>query len=134
MAHKRIMQIGITVAGGLLVVAATLRSQAPARSAQVWEYSSITGWPTAISGTNTGINTWVGESKARICYATSQGCRNEEVTTTITDSRRGAEAFMLAAARLGEQGWELTASTEAVTNTNSIERTLYFRRLKPDSK
>ncbi len=43
--------------------------------------------------------------------------------------------MMLAAAKLGEQGWELTASTEAVINSNhDNERILYFRRLKPDSK
>jgi len=135
MPHKRVLQVGVMIAGALLLVTATLKSQAPARSAQVWEYSSITGWPTAISGTNTGINSWTGESKARICYATSQGCRNEEVTATITDSRRGAEAIMLAAAKLGEQGWELTASTEALTNsTYNTDRILYFRRLKPDPK
>jgi len=135
MRHTRIIQIGVVFMGALLFIATTVKSQAPARSAQVWEYSSITGSPTAINGTNTGINTWTGESKARICYATSQGCRSEEVTITITDGRRGAEAIMLAAAKLGEQGWELTASTEAVTNSNYYnERILYFRRLKPDSK
>jgi len=135
MRRARLIQIGVVLTGALLFIATTVKSQAPARSAQVWEYSSITGWPIAINGKNTGIDSWTGESQARICYASSQGCRSEEITATITDSRRGAEAIMLAAAKLGEQGWELTASTEAVTNSNyNTERILYFRRLKPGSK
>jgi hypothetical protein len=40
---------------------------------------------------------------------------------------------MLAAAQLGEQGWELTSSTE-ILDTSGNEQTLYFRRLKKDSK
>jgi hypothetical protein len=132
MPHKRIMQGGIMVMGALLLVTATLRSQAPARSTQVWEYSSVSGMPVTINTSNSGITpAWV--SSATICYATAQGCSREHLTKDVSNQGDGAEALMMASAKLGAEGWELTTSTE-VLDGNYPKRVLYFRRLKPDSK
>ena len=131
MLNKRILQLGIMVTVALLLIATTVRSQAPVRAAQVWEYSTVSGAPQSHSGTLIGINLMSWNSKATICYATAQGCRLEDVDTTSQSN--GPEAMMMAVAKLGEQGWELTTSTEYSTDTRH-ERTLYFRRLKSDAK
>ncbi len=133
MPHKRIMQGGIMVAGALLLVTATLKSQAPARSAQVWEYSSVSGMPVTSNATSAGINSLTYIGAATICYATAQGCRNEEITAQSPDSRVGAVALMMAASKLGEQGWELTSTTEETTGAFR-DRVMYFRRLKSEPK
>ena len=83
MPRKRIMQVGIMLMGALLLVAATLKSQVPAGSTQVWEYSSVSGSPVANQAKSTGINSLTYTGFATICYATSQGCRTEEITTTV---------------------------------------------------
>lgn len=41
--------------------------------------------------------------------------------------------MMMAIAKLGAEGWELTTSTE-VLDGNYAKRVLYFRRLKSGSK
>lgn len=132
--HARVIQIGVIVTAALLFIATTVKSQAPAAPAQVWEYNSVTGFPlTYVSPTNTGINSVTFPSSARVCYATPQGCRTEEVTATVPSKAMADQALMIAAAKLGEQGWELTSSTE-ILDTSGNEQTLYFRRLKKDSK
>jgi len=120
------------VAGTLLLIATTLKSQAPARSTQVWEYSSVSGMPVTINTSSSGITpAW--ESSASICYASAQGCSREHLTKDVSNQGDGAEAMMMATAKLGAEGWELTTSTE-VLDGNYPKRVLYFRRLKSGSK
>jgi len=57
----------------------------------------------------------------------------EQVTTSSEHDLPRATALMMAAGKLGEQGWELTSATDVATN-NLREQVLYFRRLKSDSK
>ena len=131
MPRTRMMQIGGILTAALLFIVTALKSQAPA--AQVWEYSSVTGSPESHNWTQSGFDKTATDS-AKICYATPQGCRIEEITTSISASDRlTGQGIMLAAAKLGEQGWELTSSTD-VNSEFLWERVLYFRRLKRDSK
>jgi len=129
----RPIQFGLVIAAAMFLIATAVKSQAPAQSGQVWEYSSVTGSPITYARTQSGINSSTYNASATICYATSQGCRNEEVATTGAGNREGSVAMMVAAAKLGEQGWELTTSAE-IPEPSTNERTLYFRRLKRDSK
>ena len=129
-AYGRIIPIGVILTATLLFVAIRAKSQAPA--AQVWEYSSVTGDPSTLVGERTGFNSITYKASATICYAALGGCRNELVPTTGPDPQ-GPNAMMTAAAKLGEQGWELTTSTD-VTSDYTKARVLYFRRLKSDSK
>ena len=126
--YGRIIPIGVILTAMLLFIATRGKSQAP--SAQAWEYSSVTGSPnlSTISGVLSSRTT----SGAVICYATAQGCRVEQVTTTSEHELPRAAALMMAAAKLGEQGWELTSATDVATN-QLREQVLYFRRLKIDS-
>jgi hypothetical protein len=129
--YARVIPIAVLLTGALLFIATAVKSQAPAQSLQVWEYSSVTGSPNL--STISGILSSSTTSAATICYATAQGCRLEQVTTTSErDLPRGA-ALMMAADKLGEQGWELTSATDVATNSLR-EQVLYFRRLKSDSK
>jgi len=133
--YGRIIPIGVILTAALLFVAIRAKSQAPA--AQVWEYSSVTGDPTNLGGEQTGLNSYTYKGSATICYATPGGCRSEVVTTTGPDAHgpnaQGHNAIMTAAAKLGEQGWELTTSSE-VFYESTRARILYFRRLKSDAK
>ena len=132
MPHKRVLQAGVIVAGALLLIATTVKSQSPAQAAQVWEYSSVTGMPVTINTSNSGITpAW--ESSATICYATAQGCQREHLAKDVSNQGAGAEAMMMAIAKLGAEGWELTTSTE-VLDGNYPKRVLYFRRLKSGPK
>ncbi len=127
--YARLIQIGVILTAVLVFIATTVKSQAP--PARAWEYSSVTGSPNL--STISGILSSSTTSTATICYATAQGCRLEQVTTTSEhDLPRGA-ALMMAADKLGEQGWELTSATDVATN-QLREQVLYFRRLKSDSK
>ena len=128
--YRQIIPIGIILTAALLLVATRGKSQAPL--GQVWEYSSVTGSPGATLVTSTGAFSRTYTSLATICYADSQGCQFEEVTQTVADQNRDIDAMMKAAAKLGEQGWELTTSSETATDSLR-ERVLYFRRLKTDS-
>ena len=128
--YGRIIPIGVILAATLLFVAIRAKSQAPAT--QVWEYSSITGDPSTLAGTKSGFTSFTYNASAMICYAAPGGCRNELVTTTGPDPQ-GPNAVMTAAAKLGEQGWELTTSTDVISDYTRA-RVLYFRRLKSDSK
>ncbi len=107
--YGRTIRIGVTVAAGIVLMAAVVRPQMPSVG-PVWEYASVTG---------------VGFDSADICYSTSGGvCRLEHVSAS-TGQRQGAESLMRAAATLGEKGWELAAATDA-----SKGNVLYFKRLK----
>jgi hypothetical protein len=128
----RSIQFGLVIAAAMFLIATAVKSQAPAQPGQVWEYSSVSAMPFLNSGTSTGINSITYRGSARICYATAQGCHVEELTKTGESDGVGEEALMMAASRLGADGWELTAATDV--DTNRLERTLYFRRLKRDSK
>jgi hypothetical protein len=123
MQTRRTVQVGAMLIA-ILLIATTVRSQAPA-TGSVWEYSSVTRYPVP-----TNWNGGNATCTARICYATPQGCRIEDVTTRVSDSL-GGQAIMTAAAKLGEQGWELSGSTQDSSNS---ERVMYFRRLKVDPK
>jgi hypothetical protein len=102
----------LVAAAGILLLAAALKPQIPSVG-PVWEYSSVTASPTS-------------PGRAVICYATSNGCRNEQVGSTY---RQLEDALMTAATKLGEKGWELTTTAEIQSESKS-ERTLYFRRLQ----
>jgi hypothetical protein len=107
--YGRTIQIGVTVAAGIMLIATALRSQMPSVG-PVWEYASVTG---------------VGFDSADICYSTSGGvCRLERVSAS-TGQRQGAESLMRAAATLGEKGWELAAATDSSKGT-----VMYFKRLR----
>ena len=130
--QARMIQIGVIVTAALLFIATTVKSQAPAQAAQVWEYSSVTGMPVTITSTLSGLTpAW--DSSATICYATVQGCQRERLAKTVSNQGEGAEGLMMATAKLGAEGWELTTSTE-VLDGNYPKRVLYFRRLKSGPK
>ena len=128
--YGRIIPIGIIVTATLLFIATRGKSQAP--SAQVWEYSSVTGSPGFASVTSTGAFSKTYTSSATICYADAQGCQYELITQSRTDANQDIDAIMKATAMLGAQGWELTTTSEAATD-DLRERVLYFRRLKTDA-
>jgi len=121
----RPIQVVIFLATAMFFIATAVKSQAPARSAQVWEYASVSANPIAESS---GRNEWT--SRARICYAVAEGCRNEDLSVKDQNPIHNAEGMMMAAAKLGDQGWELTAVTDADSNPNRLERVMYFRRPK----
>jgi hypothetical protein len=109
---KRI-QLGLTLAAGIVLMATALRPQMPTgvpAVGPVWEYASISASAT--------------DTRLAICYAEANGCRRESA-----DSRPLGDAMMSAAAKLGEKGWELTAATE-VSGDNWHDRILYFKRPK----
>ena len=107
------IQLGTTLAAGIVLMATALRPQIPTGPpavGPVWEYASITGSPT--------------DMHLAICYAETKGCRHE-----AADSSPLGDAMMVATARLGENGWEL-ATTSDVSADNRHDRILYFKRLK----
>ena len=128
--YGRIIQIGVILTAALLLVAIRAKSQAPA--ARVWEYSSVTGDPKTFFRSTNVFESNAYKESATICYAAPAGCRDEVVTITGPNAQ-GRNAVMTAAAKLGEQGWELTTSTE-VSSNDLREQVLYFRRSKSDSK
>jgi len=123
---KRGIYLGILALAGILILSTAVRSQT--RSGATWEYASVWGRPLTSNVTSTSSQfkkIWQGI--AQICYATPEGCRFEEITTEGDYEREGAIAMMTAAAKLGNDGWELTSATEA-PYTSLVERTLFFRR------
>lgn len=102
----------LAAAAGILLLTVALKPQIPAVG-PVWEYSSLTGFVTT-------------PNRASICYATVNGCRNEKV---FAGDPGTDDSLMVAAARLGEKGWELTSVADVNANSKT-ERTLYFRRLQ----
>ena len=122
--YGRILQIGVTVAAGILLMGTAVKSQIPAVG-PVWEYSMVIGSP-AIGAYNQGEGP---VSKATICYASAAGCRNEQVSVPAKELHDGNEAVMAAATRLGEKGWELTSTSEIATD-HRADRILYFKRLR----
>jgi hypothetical protein len=129
--NGRIIQAGLFLAVTLLFVATRGTSQAP--TTQVWEYASVESNPEPNIVTSEFGNSTRASNSAKICYASADGCRIEDVTTTSQKALPRGEAIMMAAAKLGEQGWQLTSSTEALSNYRPTERVLYFRRLKTDA-
>jgi len=124
--YGRIIPIGVILTATLLFVAIRAKPQAPA--AQVWEYLSVTGSFSNLTNV-TGAFSRSYTSSATICFITTEGCQLEQVTMSVGDHSPGGEALASAIAQVGEQGWELTTSSEAEN-----ARVLYFRRLKSDSK
>jgi hypothetical protein len=111
--YGRKIQLGLTLAAGIALMATALRPQIPTGVppvGPVWEYASISA--SAM------------DTRLAICYADANGCRHESA-----DSRPLGDAMMSAAARLGEKGWELTATSD-VSADNRRDRILYFKRLK----
>jgi hypothetical protein len=122
----RAIPIGVILTAALLFVAINVKSQAP--SAPVWEYLSVTG-SLANGTTITGAFSRSYTSSATICFITTEGCQLEPVTLSVGEHSAGGEALASAIAQVGEQGWELTTSSETENG-----RVMYFRRLKSDSK
>jgi hypothetical protein len=112
--HGKMLQFAAIAAAGILLTATALRPQAPG-GGPGWQYCSVQ----ADSAIHPG--------QATICYASVSGCRNEDGSGATPRSRGGIDAGMTAAAKLGSQGWELIAATE---NSQTGERTMYFKRLK----
>jgi hypothetical protein len=111
--YGRKIQLGLTLAAGIALMATALRPQIPTGVppvGPVWEYASISA--SAM------------DTRLAICYAESKGCRRESA-----DSAPLGDAMMAAAARLGEKGWELAATSD-VSADNRHDRTLYFKRLR----
>ena len=120
------VQVGLTLAAGIALVATALRPQQLPAVGPVWEYASVTGTPAMVS--NNGGRSF--EVRANICYAGTNGCRsNEQVSSESRDGREIGDAIMSAAAKLGERGWELAAASDA-SGDNRHDRTLYFKRLR----
>ena len=110
--YGRTIQIGVTVAAGVVLMATALRPQIPSVG-PVWEYALVTAGATA-------------GDLADICYSTSSGvCRYDHIPNTSTGGQRQPEALMRAASTLGEKGWELAAATDG-----SKGSVLYFKRLR----
>ena len=108
--HSRTLQIGLALAAGVFIMTTALRTQPLPAVGPVWEYSAITYTP----GGGTSI-----------CYASADGCRYERVS----NSNQAGETAMIAAARLGEKGWELATASEGGIDSKG-QRTLYFKRLR----
>jgi hypothetical protein len=111
--YGRKIQLGLTLAAGIALMATALRPQMPNNTppvGPVWEYASISASPM--------------DTRLSICYAEGKGCRRESA-----DSAPLGDAMMAAAARLGEKGWELAAASD-VSADNRRDRVLYFKRLK----
>jgi hypothetical protein len=107
------IQLSLTLAAGIVLMATALRPQMPTRIpavGPVWEYATITG--SAV------------DARLSICFAEASGCRRESA-----DSRPLGDTIMSAAAKLGENGWELTAASD-VSGDNRRDRILYFKRPK----
>jgi hypothetical protein len=108
------IQLGLTLAAGIVLMATALRPQMPTdvpAVGPVWEYASISG----------SLN----DARLEICYAGTNSCQHESA-----DSRPPlGDSMMTAAAKLGEKGWELAATSDA-SSDNRHERILYFKRLK----
>jgi hypothetical protein len=122
----RAIPIGVILTAALLFVAINVKSQAP--SAPVWEYLSVTG-SLANGTTITGAFSRSYTSSATICFITTEGCQLEQVTVSVGEHSAGGEALASAIAQVGEQGWELTTSSETEN-----ARVMYFRRLKSETK
>ena len=125
-AYGRIIPIGAVLTATLLFVAMRAKSQAPAP--QVWEYLSVTG-SLSNEGARTGAFSRSYTSSATICFITTEGCQSDPVTMSVNEHSPGGEALASAIAQVGEQGWELTTSSETEN-----ARIMYFRRLKSESK
>ena len=110
----RLTQIGLTITVVVLLMTTMLRSQQTPPVGPVWEYSSVSG------DGGQGV-------AAQICYATASGCKYERVTAP--DHHYVQEAVMMAAAKLGEKGWELTTAHDGFGN-NRDSKILYFKRLR----
>ncbi len=111
--YGKTIQMGVTVLAGIVLMAAALRPQMPTgvpAVGPVWEYVSITGSTI--------------DPRLTICYAEANGCRRESA-----DSRPLGDSMMTAAAKLGEKGWELTATSD-LSGDNRHDRILYFKRLR----
>jgi hypothetical protein len=121
--YGRIFQIGLTLAAGIVLIATAMKSQMPSVG-PVWEYSSVT------SGSNGRGGSGGTDTRATICYAGANGCRNEDVFASDRDGRAVGDAMMAAASELGEKGWELASSNDVFTDSNRRYRVMYFRRLK----
>lgn len=105
------------LAAGILLTTTAMRSdtQTPAVG-PVWEYATVTGQPS--------VNDYTLDRTATICYASVNGCRNEQVLME-KEGMNFPAATMAAAAKLGEKGWELTAMVNSATS-----RVMYFKRLR----
>ena len=123
------MQIGLTFAAGLFLMATALKPQMPngvPAVGPVWEYASVTASPSSVS--NNGGRSF--EVRAQICYAGPSGCRStEQVSANSSDGHEYGDVVMNAATKLGDRGWELAAATEIASDSRR-ERVLYFKRLK----
>ena len=110
--YRKTIQFGLAIAAGVLLMATALRPQPLPPVGPVWEYTSVMGSPW-MQGNNNG-----GDGRATICQATTSGCKND-----------AADNMMMAAAKLGERGWELAAVTD-VSSGSRTERIMYFKRLR----
>ena len=111
--YARTTQITLTVCAAILLMATALRSQQTPPVGPVWEYSSVTD-------TNEITPT------AQICYVSTSGCKYEKVSAP--EHHAVQEAMMMAAARLGEKGWELTTTNGA--DPRNTFTYMYFKRLR----
>ena len=120
-------------------VAAVLISRFPAEAQRstgnAWEYAAITGSYTPFPADNPGS---VATMAVNICYLQPNGCRNEEVTASVSyakffqDNRlensepsralvrnkAQDDAYTKAIARLGQDGWELSSPTNLQFDTS----------------
>jgi hypothetical protein len=114
----------IPFAAALLLAVPAWPQDAEPAALPAWEYATATGSPYTIYRTSNN-SSWL--SYAAICYPATRGCKYEYVYEPVAYQTLGAEALMIAANNLGEQGWELTSVTETSINTE-IVRTMTFRR------
>ena len=73
----KLIRLGGILIVGILSISTVVRSQAPREN--TWEYASVSGSPRNNSW-STGVGGRSANVRARICYATLQGCRSEEIS------------------------------------------------------
>ena len=118
--------------------AAVLISRFPAEAQRstgnAWEYAAVTGSYTPFPADNPGS---LATMAVNICYLQPNGCRNEEVTAsvsyakffqdnrlensepsrTLARNRAQDDAYTKAIAKLGQEGWELSSPTNLQFDT-----------------
>ena len=111
--YTRTISVGLTLGAVILLMATVLRSQQTPPVGPVWEYATVT-------------DTFERAPTAEICYVSAKGCQYEKVVAP--DNHRVQEAMMMAAAKLGEKGWELTTTNGVDPRDNRT--IMYFKRLR----
>lgn len=92
---------------------------------QKWEYCAIVDIGFISKGEK-----YSGFSK--ICYFQNSGCKEQTVESTgMEESSAKANAFAIAIANLGNEGWEMIGEGSSLVSWTNVHGSLYFKRRKP---